>query len=149
MLLAAALVCAGILLWTEASGITRILVTSAPGVVTSSFRGPTYIGDAAGGGTDYVALDVRIVYTVRGTRYVLHTQWQDDFWSSNDNFEWLVHRLARGKSIDVLYLRFAPRIARPDVPVTWGVVFAVVIGGAILVAMWSGHRLIRRSKESH
>jgi hypothetical protein len=148
MRLAAALVCAGILLWTEASGITRILVTSAPGVVTSSFRGPTYIGDAEGGGTEYDALDVRIAYTVRGTRYVLDTQWQDDFWSSNGNFESLVKRLATGKSIDMLYLRFAPRIARPDVPVTWGVVLSAVIGTAILVAYLSARRLIRR-KESH
>jgi hypothetical protein len=40
-------------------------------------------------------------------------------------------------------------MARPDVPVTWGVVLAVIVGGAILVAMLSAHRLIRRSKESH
>jgi len=139
-----ALACAGLFLWMEASGITRIFVTSTSGTVMASFRGQTYISDATGGGSEYDALDVRIAYRVRGMDYVLGTQWQDDFWACNDNFGWIVNRLAKGKSIDVLYLRFAPRIARPDVPVAWGVVLAVIIGAAILVAFWSGHRLIKR-----
>ena len=147
ILIALALVCACILVWTEASGITRITVSSVPGLVSSSITGGTDIEDASGGNTEYGALDVRIAYTVRGKSYVLHTQWLDDFWSSNDQFASLTTRLARGRTIGVLYLSFAPQVARPDVPVSWGVPLATIIGGAILVAYLGARRLGRR-KES-
>jgi hypothetical protein len=134
-----ALIGIGFFLWAEGSGLTWILVARAPGVVTSSIITPE--DSAEGGGEEYDVLNVHVAYAVGGRDYRLRNSWTDAYWVSNGRFGELAQKLSQGKPIDVLYFRFAPGIARPAVPVSWGILIAVAIGATLL----SVYLMIRRS----
>jgi len=133
-------------IWTEWTGVSGIFVGSTRGAVVQSALATRTVKDPEHDVVDRQFLDVKIEYAVKGQTFAITRQWSEQFWNSNGRLRELAEELGQGKSVDVLYLRFAPGVARPDVQVPLGIVILVVVGLAILIAFFAGAKALRSGK---
>ena len=130
--------------WAEWTGVSGVFVGSTRGTVVHSALATRTVKDPEHDVVDRQFLDVKIEYAVQGQRFAIARQWSEQFWTSNGRLRELADELAHQKSVDVLYVRFAPSVARPDIQVPLGIVILVMVGLAIPIVFFAGARVRRR-----
>lgn len=116
----------------EYHGLTSFITDSQLGVVERSSNRRVYMRDPEGGGREVNMLEVWVRYAVDGKEYTVKQQWTDDYWVSNGNLPALTSFFSSGSKIQVLYLRWAPAIARVRAPTSWGSYLGMLIGVGLL-----------------